>query len=92
MDNDPVPVPQPGYMGIGGLTDEPGWLCLLSIESLILAVSRSPTDRVEIAEVAVEQYAYCDDLGRTVGETWQVARLQVPGDRWSFWWDCVPRS
>jgi hypothetical protein len=138
MDDEPVPVPQPGYLGVGGLLDEPLWLCLvpagggyelaglvntpyahywraceehpwlttvdhvgvlrswherygaevrfLSTESMVLAVSRPPTERVEIAEVAVEQYAYCDDLGQTVGETGQVARLQVPGDRWSFWW------
>jgi hypothetical protein len=52
-----------------------------------LVVDRPPTDPEEIARVAVEQFAYCDDLVQFIGETHRVAQLQVPTSHWYFWWD-----
>ncbi len=59
----------------------------LSVVALGLVVAAPPTHRSEIARVAVEQFAYCDDLAQFIGEPHRVAQLQVPSDRWYFWWD-----
>ena len=55
--------------------------------SLTLDVARHPTDRAEIPRVAVEQFAYCDDLAQLVGAPTAVAERQVPSTHWLFWWD-----
>ncbi|WP_344613752.1 DUF4253 domain-containing protein [Dactylosporangium salmoneum] len=54
---------------------------------LDIVVGAPPTEPDEIAAVAMEQYAYCDDLGLDVGFPAGVAREQVPADQWYFWWD-----
>ncbi|MEH1101324.1 DUF4253 domain-containing protein [Micromonospora sp. CPCC 205561] len=55
--------------------------------ALGLVVAEPPTRPAELARVAVEQFAYCDDLDQFIGEPHRVAQLQVPTDRWYFWWD-----
>jgi hypothetical protein len=52
-----------------------------------LVVTNPPTDPPEVARVAVEQYAYCDDLDQFIGEPWLIAQQQVPAANWYFWWD-----
>ncbi|MEV6247827.1 DUF4253 domain-containing protein [Streptomyces sp. NPDC051742] len=47
-----------------------------------LAVSRPPLNLLEIARAAVEQYAYCPDLGDAA-----IAGDQVRRPVWTFWWD-----
>lgn len=59
----------------------------LSWNRLELVVDRPPREMADIARVAIEQYAYCYDLVQIVGEPAQLARKQVPGQRWYFWWD-----
>lgn len=59
----------------------------LDSHSLMLDVARPPTDRAEIAGVAVEQFAYCDDLGQVIGGPTAVAQRQVPSTHWLFRWD-----
>jgi hypothetical protein len=59
----------------------------LSVVALGLVVAAPPMHPYEVARVAVEQYAYCDDLDQFLGEPHHVAQLQVPTDRWYFWWD-----
>ncbi|WP_433047752.1 DUF4253 domain-containing protein [Dactylosporangium sp. CS-033363] len=54
---------------------------------LDLVVDAPPTDPAEIAAVAVEQWAYCDDMLQTVGLPAKVARNQAPADQWYIWWD-----
>lgn len=56
-------------------------------DALVLEVERPPTERAEIARVAVEQYAYCDDLDQVIGGPIDVAERQVPSRHWFFWWD-----
>ncbi|MDC0767753.1 DUF4253 domain-containing protein [Streptomyces sp. HD] len=60
---------------------------LACTDTLVLEVERPPTDRAEIARVAVEQYAYCFDLDQVVGGPEEVAVRQVPSGHWFFWWD-----
>ena len=62
-------------------------LMYLSGSALALAVRRPPSDPLEIAGVALEQYAYCYDLDQFIGNVEDVAQEQVPRDRWHFWWD-----
>jgi hypothetical protein len=59
----------------------------LGIVNVQLRVARPPVVVEEIVEVAVQQYAYCDDLGQRIGEPDRVARWQVPTANWRFWWD-----
>jgi hypothetical protein len=54
---------------------------------LEMAVDEPLRDPVTIARCAVEQMAYCYDLGQFIGDEEDIARRQVPADRWSFWWD-----
>lgn len=54
---------------------------------LDLVVDAPPTEPAEIAAVAVEQWAYCDDMFQTVGLPADVAREQAPADQWYIWWD-----
>ncbi len=56
-------------------------------DALVLEVERPPTDRAEIARVAVEHYAYCFDLDQLIGGPTDVAERQVPSRHWCFWWD-----
>lgn len=62
-------------------------LIYLSSCSLELVVRRPPTERIDIARVSLEQYAYCYDLDQYIGNVEDVARAQVATDRWYFWWD-----
>jgi hypothetical protein len=50
---------------------------------LALIVNRPPQAELEVARCAIEQYAYCYDLGDVV----DVARDQAPTDHWYFRWD-----
>ncbi|MGC9665509.1 DUF4253 domain-containing protein [Planosporangium sp. 12N6] len=59
----------------------------LGVVALGLVVATPPTDPHDVARVAVEQFAYCDDLDQFVGEPHRVAQHQVPTHRWYFWWD-----
>jgi hypothetical protein len=59
----------------------------LDAVALGLVVAKPLTGRGEVARVAVEQYAYCDDLDQFIGEPHRVAQLQVPNTHWYFWWD-----
>jgi Domain of unknown function (DUF4253) len=59
----------------------------LSHCALGLVVAQPPADQREFARAAVEQFAYCDDLSQVLGDTHDVARLQVPTGYWYFWWD-----
>ena len=54
---------------------------------LELAVARPPTATDDVARCAVEQTVYCYDLSQIFGEPGDVARKQVRGNHWSFWWD-----
>jgi len=62
-------------------------LCYLDTCAIELSVGRPPQQLHEVAQVAVEQYAYCDDFDQILGDVEQVARQQVPAHRWYFWWD-----
>jgi hypothetical protein len=59
----------------------------LDAVALGLVVAKPPTERGEVARVAVEQSAYCDDLDQFIGEPHRVAQLQVPNTHRYFWWD-----
>lgn len=59
----------------------------LDSHALVLSVDRPPTSPFERARVALEQYAYCDDLSQVVGELRNIAARQVPSRHWFFWWD-----
>lgn len=59
----------------------------LGVSALELRVARPLQQLGEVAAVAIEQYAYCDDLGQVIGEPDQVARRQVPAGQWHFWLD-----
>jgi hypothetical protein len=50
---------------------------------LDLMVRRPPLDRRTAARAAVEQYAYCYDIG----DPSQLGDGQVRSGMWSFWWD-----
>jgi hypothetical protein len=52
-----------------------------------LVVANPPTEPREVAAVAVEQFAYCDDLDQFIGEPHRVAQRQVTTNHWYFWWD-----
>ncbi|MET8148024.1 DUF4253 domain-containing protein [Actinoplanes sp. NPDC049668] len=54
---------------------------------LELAVAKPPVTTDDIARCTVEQLVYCDDLSQILGESGSIARKQVRGDHWSFWWD-----
>ncbi|MET9675502.1 DUF4253 domain-containing protein [Streptomyces sp. NPDC006482] len=56
--------------------------CFADSSTLELAVSRPPLNLLEIARAAVEQYAYCPDLGDAA-----IAGDQVRRSVWTFWWD-----
>ncbi|MEU7341957.1 DUF4253 domain-containing protein [Streptomyces sp. NPDC007074] len=62
-------------------------LFYLGAGAMVLEVDRPPTDGAEIARVAVEQFAYCDDLSQVIGDPMSVAERQVPSRHWFFWWD-----
>ncbi|MFJ3788750.1 DUF4253 domain-containing protein [Kitasatospora sp. NPDC090091] len=59
-------------------------VCYTGPSCLELAVARPPLDPQGAARVAVEQFAYCDDL---VDETVAAGDGQVRSTVWSFWWD-----
>ncbi|WP_351228715.1 DUF4253 domain-containing protein [Streptomyces sp. NPDC002133] len=48
-----------------------------------LVVGRPPQEPLERAEAAVEQYAYCPDLG----DATIVGDGQAASTTWRFWWD-----
>ncbi|WP_407838741.1 DUF4253 domain-containing protein [Streptomyces sp. DSM 116496] len=50
--------------------------------TLELVVSRPPRTLLEVAQVGVEQYAYCPDLGDAA-----IASDQSRRSVWTFWWD-----
>ncbi|MFI6639318.1 DUF4253 domain-containing protein [Streptomyces sp. NPDC050504] len=50
---------------------------------LQLAVPRPPVSQGEVTELAIEQYAYCDDLLDVI----ELGNGQVRSNYWSFWWD-----
>ena len=54
---------------------------------LELSVAQPPTEPGEVARCAIEQFAYCRDLGQHIGDPVDIARRQAPADHWSFWWD-----
>jgi hypothetical protein len=54
---------------------------------LELAVANPPAVTDDIARCTVEQMVYCDDLSQVLGDSGSVARKQVRGEHWSFWWD-----
>jgi hypothetical protein len=55
--------------------------------NLELSVRRPPSDPLDRAMCAIEQFAYCFDLEQRLGDNEVVARVQAPADHWSFWWD-----
>ncbi|MFJ9567904.1 DUF4253 domain-containing protein [Streptomyces fuscichromogenes] len=59
----------------------------LGSASLGLTVARPPTDPLAVAETAIEHWSYCYDLDQVIGDIEKVGKLQVPADRWMFWWD-----
>lgn len=62
-------------------------LYYLDTASLELKVLLPPMERHEVAQCAVEQYAYCPDLTQFCGETIDVGQKQVRSHHWNFWWD-----
>jgi hypothetical protein len=59
----------------------------LGSTALELTVASPPATVAEVAQVAVEQYAYCCDLDQIFGDPLDIAERQVPTRWWYFWWD-----
>jgi hypothetical protein len=60
---------------------------MLGAVALTLDVRHPPVGVDHHVSVAIEQFAYCDDLDQFIGEPHRVARRQAPASRWYFWWD-----
>jgi len=60
----------------------------LNTSTVELWVARPPMDRDSAIEVALEQFAYCDDI---VGQGYHtiegLAAILIGSHVWSFWWD-----
>ncbi|MBB4713003.1 hypothetical protein BJ965_002885 [Streptomyces luteogriseus] len=62
-------------------------ICYLDTAALLLSVGSPPTDPLQAARVAIEQYAYCPDFDQLIGGLPEIAAHQAPAPFWFFWWD-----
>lgn len=63
-------------------------IVFMTFDTIELIVAKPPQDRETAMQLALVQYAYCDDIvGQGVGSIENLASILLNGTVWFFWWD-----